>query len=96
MNLIDGRKRNVAVQRLADHVDTGHWPSILSKTLEELLWQQTIQTLDEVARLIKDEGADLDRIVAESRALQAGFQNEFLDGRLAVVATQDEFAGPRL
>ena len=96
MNLIDGRKRNVAVHRLAAHVATGHWPSILSKTLEELLWQQTIQTLDEVARLIKDEGADLDRIVAESRVLQAGFQSEFLDGRLAVVAIQDDFAGPRL
>jgi len=96
MNLIDGRKRNVAVQRLADYVDTGHWPSILSKTLEELLWQQTIQTLDEVTRLIKDEGADLDRIVAECRALQAGFQSEFFDGRLSAVATQNDFAERRL
>ena len=70
MRLVDGRHRNEVIQLTAAHLDTGYWPSILSETLEGLLRKQAIQTLDEVARLMADEGAGLQRILAEKDDLQ--------------------------
>ena len=40
LNLLGGFRRDVAVQRMTEHLETTCWPSVLSETIEELLMDQ--------------------------------------------------------
>ena len=75
MKLVDGKHRDEFVRQIGTHIDTGYWPQTLSETLESILRKQAIQTLDEVARLMATEGADLQRIISEKKALQDSLVN---------------------
>ena len=70
LNLISGRQRNVVVKRMSDHLDPTYWPSVLSSTVEELLFQQMLQTVQEVTKLIREQGASVDQISDEAEALR--------------------------
>ena len=43
LSLINGRHRDEAVKRVADHLETMFWPSVLSSTLEDLLISQMLR-----------------------------------------------------
>ena len=75
LNLISGRKRDVVVERMSDHLDTTYWPSVLSSTVEELLLFQMLQTVQEVTELIREQGASVAQISAEAEGLRTFLQD---------------------
>ena len=84
LNLLGGFRRNVAVQRMAEHLETTYWPSVLSETVEELLIDQIAQTVDEVASLLLDHGYGLEQIVVEVEKLRNSVEerdrSKYVDG----------------
>jgi hypothetical protein len=75
LSLINGRQRDEAVKRVADHLETMCWPSVLSSTLEDLLILQMLTTVDEVTALIVDHQVSLEQIIADVEPLRAGQKN---------------------
>ena len=68
LTLISGRQKDVVVERISDHLDPTHWPSVLSSPVEELLLRQMLQTVQEVIGLIREQGASVDQIPTEAEA----------------------------
>ena len=84
LNLLGGFRRNVAVQRMAEHLETTYWPSVLSETVEELLIDQIAQTVYEVASLFVDQGYGLEQIAVEVEKLRDSVEerdrSKYVDG----------------
>ena len=84
LNLLGGFRRDVAVQRMTEHLETTYWSSVLSETVEELLIDQIVQTVDEVASLLIDEGYGLEQIPAEveklSDSVEERDRSKYVDG----------------
>ena len=84
LNLLGGFRRDVAVQRMTEHLETTYWPSVLSETVEELLIDQIAQTAYEVASLLIDQGYGLEQIAVEVERLRDSVEErhrpEYVDG----------------
>ena len=70
LNLLGGFRRDIAVRRMAELLETTYWPSVLSETVEELLIDQIAQTVDEAARLLRDQGYNFEQIGVEVERLR--------------------------
>ena len=83
-NLLGGFRRDVAVQRMTEHLETTYWPSVLSETVEELLIDQIAQTVYEVASLFVDQGYGLEQIAVEveklSDSVEEQVRSKYVDG----------------
>ena len=71
LSLINGRHRDEAVKRVADHLETIFWPSVLSSTLEDLLISQMLRTVDEITALVADHQVSFEQIAADVEPLRA-------------------------
>ena len=85
LNLLGGFRRDIAVRRMAEHLETTYWPSVLSETVEELLIDQISQTVYEVASLLIDQGYGLEQIAVEVEKLRDSVEerdrSKYVDGR---------------
>ena len=84
LNLLGGFRRDIAVRRMAEHLETTYWPSVLSETVEELLIDQIAQTAYEVASLLIDQGYGLEQIAVEVAKLRDSVEerdrSKYVDG----------------
>jgi len=71
LSLINGRQREEAGKRVADHLESGFWPSVLSSTLEDLLTSQMLRTVDEITALVADHQVSLEQIAADVEPIRA-------------------------
>ena len=71
LSLIDGRQRDEAVQRIANHQETMFWPAVLSSCLEDLLLSQVVATVEEIADLLANHGISWSQIFASREGLRA-------------------------
>jgi len=72
-SLLDGHHTHKAVQKVLEHTEdvavTTHFPAVLGETIEELLIKQVLHTVDQVERLLVNEGYVVGQLVIEAEKL---------------------------
>ena len=69
LSLLDNLHRNQIIQYMSDYMDTTHWPSVLSTAIEELLVKQVLHTVNEVTKIVLNEGYVLEELMIEAEKL---------------------------
>ena len=69
LSLLGSLHQNQIIQHVSDYMDTTHWPSVLSTAIEELLIKQVIHTVNEVTKVVLNEGYVLEELIIEAEKL---------------------------
>ena len=68
-SLLAGQHRHHVVNQATEYVETTHFPSALSKAIEELLIRQVSHTVNQVEHLLINEGYVISQLAIEAKKL---------------------------
>ena len=68
-SLLAGHHQFYAIQKAMNYVETTHFPSVLSESIEELLIKQVVHTVNQVERMLMDEGYVVGQLAIEVEQL---------------------------
>jgi len=69
LSLLSGQHQYHVIEKVNNYVETTHFPSILSEAIEELLIKQVLHTVNQVQRMLINEGYVAGQLVIEAEKL---------------------------
>jgi len=68
-SLLSGEHQYHISQKVFDHIETTHFPAALSSAIEELLIKQVVHTVNQVQRMLMNEGYVVGQLAIEAEKL---------------------------
>ena len=68
-SLLAGQHQHNVIQKAHDYLETTHLPAVLSTAIEDLLIKQVLHTVNQVERMLINEGYVVGQLASEAEKL---------------------------